>query len=259
MSEATDRLVAVMAKLRDPNEGCPWDVEQSFATIAPYTIEEAYEVADAVERADLDDLKDELGDLLFQVVFHARMAEEEGAFDFDDVAFAIAEKMIGRHPHVFGDAKIDSAAAQTEAWERFKAAERGEQADQSALAGITRGLPEWLKATKLHARAARVGFDWPDARAVIEKLEEETDELREALDGPADAIEDELGDVLFVAMNLARHLELDAGRALRRANAKFEHRFRAMEALADSRGEALSSLSLDEQESLWQEVKRNSA
>lgn len=251
-----DRLVGVMAQLRQPEGGCPWDVEQTFETIAPYTIEEAYEVADAVERGDMHDLKDELGDVLFQVVFHARMAEEAGHFDFGDVATSISDKMISRHPHVFGDAKIDSAEAQTEAWEEFKAKERGEQADNSALAGITPGLPEWMKAMKLHSRAARVGFDWPNPDAVLDKLEEETQELRDALGGDIDDIEDELGDVLFVAMNLARQLKLDAGKALRRANRKFESRFRGIEKLAEEQGTELKALSLDEQEALWQQVKR---
>ena len=257
MSDAMDRLVGVMARLRDPDRGCPWDVEQTFETIAPYTIEEAYEVADAVERGDLDGLKDELGDLLFQVVFHARMAEEAEQFDFDDVAESICDKMISRHPHVFGDTVIESAQEQTEAWERYKDNERGKQDDRSALAGITAGLPEWMKAIKLHTRAARQGFDWPNAAAVVDKLAEETEELRQVLTGPKDAAEDELGDVLFVAMNLARHLDLDAGRALRRANAKFERRFRSMEKLANAQGVDLSSLDIAAQEALWQKVKQS--
>jgi ATP diphosphatase len=246
-------LLAIMARLRDPERGCPWDVAQDFRSIAPYTIEEAYEVADAIDRDALGELREELGDLLLQVVFHARMAEEQGAFDFSDVVAAICDKMIRRHPHVFGEAKVADAAAQTEAWERMKSAERG-AADPSALAGIPRGLPEWMRALKLQKRAARVGFDWPGPAEVLAKLDEEIAELRAeiAAVAPRDKLEDELGDVLFVACNLARKLDLDPSAALRRANAKFERRFRHMEALATRSGRSLGvSMPLAEQDALW--------
>ena len=259
-------LLAIMAKLRDPQGGCPWDVQQTFASIAPYTVEEAYEVADAIDRNDLPALKDELGDLLLQVVFHARMAQEQGAFGFDDVVAAISDKMVRRHPHVFGDDSVGDAAAQTVAWEQHKRRERHAEgdADTSALAGITRGLPEWQRAVKLQKRAATVGFDWPDATPVIAKLHEEIEEVRAEFaalhDDPGDAaaqhrLEDEIGDVLFVCANLARHAGVDVGSALRRANLKFERRFRAMEAAAAGDGTRLDGLSLDAQEAYWQRAK----
>lgn len=260
------RLLAIMARLRDPQGGCPWDLEQDFATIAPYTIEEAYEVADAIDRGDLADLKDELGDLLLQVVFHAQMASEQGAFAFADVVAAISDKMVRRHPHVFADASVEDADAQTVAWEEQKRREREANGheDRSALAGIARGLPEWQRAVKLQKRAARVGFDWPDVTPVIAKLHEEIDEVRvefAALDAtPGDAavrdrLEDEIGDVLFVCANLARHAQVDVGAAMRRANLKFERRFRAMEALAEADGTSLSELPLDAQDRLWDRAK----
>ena len=258
------RLLDIMARLRDPQAGCPWDVEQTFATIAPYTIEEAYEVADAIDRNDLGDLRDELGDLLLQVVFHARMAQEQGAFDFDDVVAAISDKMVRRHPHVFGDEAVADADAQTVAWEEHKRREREAAGaeDTSALAGISRGLPEWQRAVKLQKRAARVGFDWPGPAPVIAKLHEEIDEVRSEFDalsaGDPDArdrLEDEIGDLLFVAANLARHAGVDVGNALRRANGKFERRFRAMEALAEEEQRPLSTCSLQQQEAVWQRVK----
>lgn len=267
------RLLAIMARLRAPDGGCPWDLEQDFSTIAPYTIEEAYEVADAIDRGDLPALKDELGDLLLQVVFHARMAQEQGAFAFADVVDAICDKMVRRHPHVFGpstgsgqEASLADAQAQTVSWEAIKAAERkaaGEE-DTSALAGVSRGLPEWQRAVKLQSRAARVGFDWPDTAPVIDKLHEEIDEVRvelAAVPSPErDArLEDEIGDLLFVAANLARHAKVDVGGALRRANLKFERRFRAMEALAAAEGTTMSALGLDAQEALWARVKRDEA
>ncbi|MEL1265569.1 nucleoside triphosphate pyrophosphohydrolase [Pseudoxanthomonas putridarboris] len=256
-------LLAIMARLRDPDGGCPWDLEQDFGTIAPYTIEEAYEVADAIDRHDLPALKDELGDLLLQVVFHAQMAQEQGAFAFGDVVAAICDKMVRRHPHVFGDASFEDAEAQTVGWEAIKAAERkaaGEQ-DASALAGVSRGLPEWQRAVKLQSRAARVGFDWPGPQPVIAKLHEEIEEVRAefARGDVADnreRLEDEIGDLLFVAANLARHARVDVGSAMRRANLKFERRFRAMEAFAAADGTALSALSLEQQEALWQRVKQ---
>ena len=259
------RLLAIMARLRDPASGCPWDVAQTFATIAPYTIEEAYEVADAIDRGDMPDLRDELGDLLLQVVFHARMAEEAGAFDFGDVVAAISEKMTRRHPHVFADVQVGDAATQTLAWDAHKRAERAARGDHdtSALAGLSRGMPEWQRAVKLQHKAARVGFDWPGPAPVIAKLHEEIDEMRVEFDAVAanadDAaaqarLEEELGDVLFVCANLARHARVDVGAALRRANAKFERRFRAMEALAQADG-GLAGKSLDAQDRYWDLAK----
>lgn len=259
-------LIDIMARLRDPGGGCPWDLAQDFASIAPYTIEEAYEVADAIARADMPALRDELGDLLLQVVFHARMAEEAGDFAFADVVGAICDKMVRRHPHVFADADRDDADAVARSWEAIKREERagrGEH-DDSALAGISGGLPEWVRASKLQQRAARTGFDWPGPAPVIAKLREELDEVEAefaavAADGhdpTAQArLEAELGDVLFVAANLARHGRVDVGRALRGANLKFERRFRAMEAIAAGEGRPLEQRTLDEQESLWARVK----
>lgn len=260
-------LIAIMARLRDPVGGCPWDVEQTFATIAPYTVEEAYEVADAIDRNDLPALKDELGDLLLQVVFHARMAEEQGAFGFADVVAAISDKMVRRHPHVFAGASVEDAEAQTVAWEEQKRRERAAagEADTSALAGIARGLPEWQRAVKLQKRAASVGFDWPDVTPVIAKLHEEIDEVRAEFAAVAaapddaaahDRLEDEIGDLLFVAANLARHGKVDVGAALRRANLKFERRFRAMETLAAADGTSLAGLPLDAQDGYWDRAKR---
>ncbi len=256
-------LLDIMARLRNPDGGCPWDLEQDFSTIAPYTIEEAYEVADAIDRGDLEDLKDELGDLLLQVVFHAQMAKEQGAFAFPDVVAAICDKMIRRHPHVFGEASFEDVEAQTRNWEAIKQAERAAagNADTSALAGISRGLPEWQRAVKLQSRAARVGFDWPGPAPVIDKLHEEIGEVQaELAQGDVvsnhDRLEDEIGDLLFVAANLARHAKVDPGAALRRANLKFERRFRAMEAIAGERGEAMKDLPLERQEALWQQAKQ---
>lgn len=257
-----DELLTIMARLRDPAHGCPWDVQQDFASIAPYTIEEAYEVADAIDRGDFGELREELGDLLLQVVFHARMAEERGLFDFADVAQAINAKMIRRHPHVFGEAKYANLDAQKQAWEELKAAERaakGEAHDASALAGISHGLPEWKRATKLQQRAATVGFDWLDHRPVLDKLAEEIDEVRAEFDAGADParLEDEIGDVLFVVANLARHAGVDFSRALRHANAKFERRFRRMEQLADDAGGSLAAHDLPAQEALWRRAKQD--
>jgi ATP diphosphatase len=257
-------LLAIMARLRDPQGGCPWDLQQDFATIAPYTIEEAYEVADAIDRKDWHDLRDELGDLLLQVVFHAQMAKEAGLFDFADVAHAISDKMIRRHPHVFGDESYRDVEAQTEGWEAIKSAERaakGERHDDSALAGVSRGLPEWKRATKLQQRAAKVGFDWPDATPVLDKLGEELDEVRAEFAAGADTarLQDEIGDVLFVVVNLARHAGVDFSQALRHANAKFERRFRAMERMAAAEGTPLAERDLEAQEQLWQRAKRGEA
>ncbi|WP_133500718.1 nucleoside triphosphate pyrophosphohydrolase [Cognatilysobacter terrigena] len=257
-------LLSIMAKLRSPDGGCPWDVQQTFATIAPYTIEEAYEVADAIERGDLHDLQGELGDLLLQVVFHARMAEEQGAFAFGDVVESINDKMVRRHPHVFGDASFADAEAQTANWEAIKREERASkgEGDASVLAGIARGLPEWQRAVKLQKRAATIGFDWPGPAPVIDKLHEEIDEVRVEFAALAsgdnaahDRLEDEIGDLLFVAANLARHAKVDPGVALRRANAKFERRFRAMETMAAEDGVDLASLDLDAQDAYWNRAK----
>ncbi|MCW5731528.1 MAG: nucleoside triphosphate pyrophosphohydrolase [Alphaproteobacteria bacterium] len=256
------RLLAVMATLRHPTAGCPWDREQDFGSIAPYTIEEAYEVAEAIRAGDMGQLKDELGDLLFQVVFHARMAEEAGAFGFADVVAAICDKMERRHPHVFGAATIGSAAEQTLAWEEQKAAERAaagarEGRKASLLDGVTQGLPGLTRAVKLQNRAARVGFDWPSLAPVLAKIDEEFAELRtEIAEGaPKERIEDEFGDLLFVVANLARHLDLDPEAALRRTNAKFERRFRRVEALLAERGRRPDQSDLAEMDALWDQAK----
>jgi nucleoside triphosphate diphosphatase len=258
MSDSPDlqRLIAIMARLRDPRSGCPWDVAQSFKTIAPYTIEEAYEVAEACELGDAQALKEELGDLLLQVVFHARMAEEDGAFAFNDVAMAISDKMIRRHPHVFADAEVDSAAAQTVAWEEQKAAERGAKGAASALDGVGVALPALTRAAKLQRRAARVGFDWPTLAPVFDKIGEEIAELRAATVEGADRIEDELGDLLFAVVNLARRLEADPEQALRRACRKFERRFRAVEQRLAAEGKVPGDATLEAMDALWDAVKR---
>lgn len=254
-------LLAIMARLRDPERGCPWDVAQTFDTIAPYTIEEAYETADAIDRKDYAALKDELGDLLLQVVFHARMAEEQGLFDFNDVVAAINDKLTRRHPHVFGDAKYANADEQRRAWDELKRGERAGhgESDTSALAGIARGLPEWKRATKLCDKAATVGFDWPGPEPVLDKLAEEVGEVRAEFEAGTghDRLLDEIGDVLFVTVNLARHAQVDFSAALRHANAKFERRFRRMEALATEAGETLAGKSLAEQDALWDQAKRD--
>jgi ATP diphosphatase len=259
-----ERLLAVMAQLRNPDGGCPWDLEQSFATIAPYTIEEAYEVADAIERRDMAALKDELGDLLLQVVFHAQMAREAGDFDFADVANAISDKMIRRHPHVFGDDEIESATAQTVAWEEQKANERREAAlaagrSPSVLDGVTVGLPALTRALKLQNRAARVGFDWPDVLQVFMKIDEELAELKSELlteEVASARLQDEVGDLLFACVNLARHLKVDPEAALRHGNAKFERRFRQVEQKLNRNGRSPAEASLDEMEALWRQAKK---
>lgn len=243
---AFERLAAVMRRLRDPDGGCPWDLEQSFATIAPYTIEEAYEVADAIERGDMAELREELGDLLLQVVYHAQMAAEVGAFTLADVAAGIADKMIRRHPHVFGDVSVASAAAQTVAWEKLKAAEKPRD---GALDGVALGLPALMRAQKLQKRAARTGFDWPDADGPRAKIVEELQEVAEANE---DERAGEIGDLLFAVVNYARHLGVDAEEALRGANGKFERRFAAMEAAA---GDRFAGLDLDGKEALWLAAK----
>jgi tetrapyrrole methylase family protein/MazG family protein/ATP diphosphatase len=250
-------LLEIMARLRDRERGCPWDLEQSFATISPYTIEEAYEVADAIERNDLGDLKDELGDLLFQVVFHARMAEEAGAFTFEDVARAICDKMLRRHPHVFGDQKVAGSADQTKRWEEIKREERGAaEPNAGVLDGVPVGLPALTRAVKLGKRAATVGFDWPDIGGVRAKVDEELGELdAAAASGNADEIAAEMGDLLFSAANWCRHLELDPETCLRAANARFARRFRAVEAEVAASGRPWSSYDADALEALWRRAK----
>jgi len=251
------RLLDIMAALRDPATGCPWDKQQSFATIAPYTIEEAYEVADSIARRDFASLPDELGDLLFQVVYHARMAEESGLFRFGDVAKAISDKMVRRHPHVFAEAAARDAAAQTQAWEAGKEAERAARAERGTLAGVPTGLPALTRAAKLTNRAARVGFDWPDAAAVLDKLDEEIGELKAELPGAdPERLKDEVGDLLFVLANLARKLDLDPETCLRHANDKFSRRFDAMERMLAAEGRDLKSERLEAMEAAWQAVKR---
>ncbi len=245
LGEAIERLTAIMARLRDPATGCAWDVAQDFASIAPYTIEEAYEVADAIGRGDMAALRDELGDLQLQVVFHARMAEEAGDFDLTAVISGIADKMVRRHPHVFGDAEDNPG------WEAIKAAERAEKGAASALDGVARSLPALLRAEKLQKRAARTGFDWPDKSGPRAKIDEELGEIDDA--DNATQTNEEVGDFLFAAVNYARHLGVDPEAALRAANGKFERRFRAIEAMA---GGGLSALSLDEMEKLWAEAKK---
>ena len=258
MTEPIDRLLEIMARLRDPAAGCPWDQVQTFATIAPYTIEEAYEVADAIERADWADLKDELGDLLFQVVFHARIAQERGDFAFNDVVGAICDKMIRRHPHVFAGESYNSLADQTEGWEAIKAAERTAKAKGGGvLADVPPGLPALARAVKLTKRAGRVGFDWPDAAAVMDKMREEVAELEvEIAAGDQDKAREELGDLLFVCANLARKLDVDPEDALRAANAKFARRFRFIEHALEADGRGPHQSTLDEMEGLWLEAKK---
>ena len=255
------RLIGIMARLRDPDGGCPWDIEQTFATIAPYTIEEAYEVADAIERNDMGELKEELGDLLLQVVYHARMAEEAGAFDFTDVARAIGDKMVRRHPHVFGQDEVRDAEAQTLRWEEIKAAERAAKGQDrgetaGALHGVAIGLPALTRAAKLTRRAARVGFDWPSTAEVMDKLREEVGELEvEIAAGDLDKARAELGDLMFVCANLARKLDIEPETALRAANAKFERRFAHIERRLAEQGRTPAGSDLAEMDALWDEAK----
>ncbi|WCR09357.1 nucleoside triphosphate pyrophosphohydrolase [Paracoccus stylophorae] len=251
------RLIDIMAALRDPRTGCPWDIEQDFASIAPYTIEEAHEVEDAIQRQAWDELPGELGDLLLQVVFHAQMAREAGMFDFADCAAAIADKLVFRHPHVFGSESRDkSAEQQVRDWEAIKAVERAGKAERGTLDGVALGLPALTRAVKLQNRAARVGFDWPGPEDVLDKIAEETAELVEARDdlGP-DALEEEFGDLLFVMANLARHLKIDPELALRRANAKFTRRFQAIEAALAAQGRRPEDSDLAEMDGLWNRAK----
>ena len=251
MSEQTDRLLAIMSRLRDPETGCEWDTAQNFSTIAPYTIEEAYEVADAIERTDMQDLRGELGDLLFQVVFHARMAEEAGDFSYEDVARDISNKMEARHPHIFGN---EGGVMEDARWENLKAAEREAAGAVSAMDGVAKALPALLRSHKLQKRAARVGFEWHDITGPIEKLEEELGELSRAETEEERLME--AGDVLFVAVNIVRRYGVDPEQALRASNGKFEHRFRKMEELAQANGEDFAALDLDAQEEYWQRAKR---
>jgi len=263
-SAATARLLAIMARLRDPEGGCPWDQEQTFATIAPYTIEEAYEVEDAIVRGDMAALKDELGDLLLQVVFHARMAEEAGLFSFADVAAGISEKLVRRHPHVFGNVTAETPVAVMQNWESIKAAERAARTESlvgtgeisPVLAGVTNGLPGLTRAVKLQNRAARVGFDWPDKGPVILKIKEELQELEEEIKSDQlDKVEEEFGDFLFVVANLARHLKLDPEAAMRRANRKFINRFSKMESILKQEGKKLEDVGLETMDAAWNKAK----
>ncbi|MZR30438.1 nucleoside triphosphate pyrophosphohydrolase [Sneathiella litorea] len=261
-STPINELLDIMEKLRDPNGGCPWDLEQNFDTIAPHTIEEAYEVAEAIANGDMAELKDELGDLMFQVVFYAQMAKEAGDFDFNDVIAAISEKMIRRHPHVFGSADIPTAEAQTTAWEETKAKERAEKIkisdkSPSALEGVAETLPAFTRAVKLQKRAARVGFDWPTIGPVFDKIEEELGELRAEIDqkGSKERIAEEYGDLLFVLANLGRHLDLDPETILRSANRKFTRRFQTIEQRIEKSGKNISECSLDEMDAVWNKIR----
>lgn len=256
-----DRLLTIMARLRHPETGCPWDVEQTFASIAPHTVEEAYEVLDAVENGTMEDLREELGDLLLHVVFHARMAEEAGHFAFADVATAIAEKLIRRHPHIFASATTADSAGVAQAWEALKAEERAAKAGEkphSVLDGISTALPAITRALKLQGRAARVGFDWSEARDILGKIEEELDEVRVEFNAPSpapDRLEDEIGDLLFSVVNLARKAGIDPESALRRTNRKFDRRFRFLEQALVAAGRSVEAASLEEMEALWQQAK----
>ncbi len=250
-----NQLLQIMRRLRDPEDGCPWDVEQDFASIAPYTIEEAYEVADAIERNNLEDLRDELGDLLLQVVFHAQMADEAGAFDFSKVVEGICEKLVRRHPGVFTEQEVTTAKQQVETWDQVKAEERKDKGKASLLDDVPRGMAEFQRSVKLQKRAGDAGFEWPSPEPVMDKIEEELEEIRVAMkSGVQQDIKDELGDLLFVAANLARQLDIDPAAALRHANNKFENRFRAMEAQAGG-PDALKNLDLEQMENLWQKIK----
>ena len=260
-----DKLLNIMRELRDPVRGCPWDLEQTFSSIAPYTIEEAYEVAEAIQHNDLHELQEELGDLLFQVVFHAQMASEIGEFGFDEVVDSIVEKMLRRHPHVFGNTKVKDAREQTHAWEKHKHAERlqkvrkqTDQTEPSILDGVPVALPAMTRAVKLQRRAARVGFDWSSLPPIIEKIIEELGEVQQEIAQQADhqLIEEEIGDLFFAVSNLARHLDIDPETAVRCSNAKFERRFRSIEAMAREQKQSLEKMTLDEMETLYQQVKQ---
>ena len=257
-------LLDIMEKLRDPENGCPWDLEQNFKTIAPYTIEEAYEVDEAIRQDDMPALRDELGDLLFQTVFHAQMAQEAGHFSFVDVVQSVSEKMVRRHPHVFGDVAIEDADAQIKSWEKIKAEERAKKAEKqgsksSVLDGVSYGVPSLLRAIKLQNRAARVGFDWPETEQVIDKIQEECAELMHEVQDGADPskVQEEFGDLLFVISNLSRHLNLDPEQSLRDANAKFERRFRSVEVKLAAKGKSPAQSNLEEMDALWDAVKQD--
>lgn len=258
--ESMSQLLEIMARLRDPGGGCPWDQRQTYATIVPYTLEEAYEVADAIQRGDMTELRDELGDLLFQIVFYSQIAREEGHFDFGDVARGICEKMIRRHPHVFADAEYADDVQLRQAWEAKKAeerADRGEVIETSQMDGVARALPALIRAEKLQKRAARVGFDWPDARGAFEKTRAELDEVQAEIDsGDQSRLQDELGDLLFATVNVVRLLGMDAEQALSRANEKFERRFRDMERMLNRGGEQMQEMSLKELDVAWEAVKQ---
>ncbi len=257
-----NRLLDIMARLRDPQSGCPWDREQTFASILPYTLEEVYEVAESIDQGDMDELKAELGDLLFQVVFYAQMAKEQGEFTFDEIVDGIADKLVARHPHVFSDADIRSAEAQTQAWEQHKERERAEKAAQegrppSVLDNIPVALPAVMRAGKLQRRAARVGFDWPEIGPVLDKMEEEIGEIREAIaaGGHKEEMEHEIGDLMFACVNLARHAKIDPEVAIRGVNQRFEARFRRVEVLASEQGKTLPEMSLEAMDALWEQAK----
>ncbi len=265
MSEMSE-LLEVMARLRDPEAGCPWDKQQTFKSILPYTLEEVYEVAEAVDQNDMASLREELGDLLFQIVFYAQMAKEAGAFEFSDVAAEISDKLVQRHPHVFGDAEIDSVDAQNQAWEKHKASERqakavGQNRLPSVMDNIPLALPGLLRSIKLQRRAARLGFDWPSVEPVLEKIEEELAEVREVLTegGDIDRLTHEVGDLLFACTNLARHVNIDPEVAMRGINHRFESRFRRVEELAAQQNQSLPEMSLDEMDKLWDQAKAEEA
>ena len=254
-----DRLLGIMTRLRDPENGCPWDKEQTFSTIAPYTLEETYEVLDAIERQDFDDLRGELGDLLFQVVFYARMAQEEGRFDFDDICAAISDKLERRHPHIFGEAQAHTSSEVLARWEQIKSDERAEKAQHSALDDIPESLPALMRAHKIQKRCAAVGFDWTSIGPVLDKVHEEIDEvMHEAQQAVIDEakLEEEMGDLLFATVNLSRHLGSKAETALQKANRKFERRFRQVESIIAAQGLVMSDATLEQMEDAWQQVKQ---
>lgn len=262
--QSMQQLLDIMQALRDPESGCPWDLQQDFQSLIPYTIEEAYEVADAIERNDLNDIKSELGDLLFQIVFYSQLATEQSAFDFNDVAQAISDKLTRRHPHVFSDAKITNAEEQTKEWEKLKQQERKVKAEDSLsslshLDDVSRTLPSLMRAEKLQKRAAREGFDWPSVKGVMAKVYEELEEVQQEIDAKKqnhEKLEDEIGDLFFSCINLSRHVGVDAEHSLRKANLKFERRFRALENEASNKGLQVNQMNVDELEDLWQEVKK---
>ena len=262
--QSMQQLLDIMRALRDPDSGCPWDLQQNFQSLIPYTIEEAYEVADAIEQNNLDDIKSELGDLLFQIVFYSQLAEEQHAFNFTDVAESICKKLVRRHPHVFADMKVADAEQQTKEWERLKQQEREAKAEKnsrvSCLDDVSRTLPSIMRAEKLQKRAAREGFDWPDVNGVIDKIHEEIDEVKQELNAEVqerDKLEDEIGDLFFSCINLSRYVGVDAEKSIRKANLKFERRFRALEENARLKNLDVKDMMIDELESLWQAVKEN--